>query len=311
MQIKLILVLLLVGYSFATIGKTNNEDADTPEDVAAFRAMHHKDDHVLFFHDGAATQETGFFESLFGIFGSSGNLDEEFQKELAKKYPTLEIDKNVGALKLVPDDYMVPKLPYVIAYHKGQEIWRGEPTRDTSDVIARKIKEYDDAHTAQPRREFVEERVIPVPMPEPEIARRHVIPETNVGPVVRPSHEVVVEPVRPPVHEVRPAPRPETRRERRGDIIDPFDDPTNFSKMGPLPPHGLTTTIIGEEYLPQLFRIDTIYRRKGTARETGTGLGLILCKEFVEKNGGTIWVESVVDKGSMFSFTLPCAPPEK
>ena len=57
--------------------------------------------------------------------------------------------------------------------------------------------------------------------------------------------------------------------------------------------------------IEKLFRIDTKVYTQGTAEESGTGLGLILCKEFVEKNSGTIRVESEAGTGSKFIFTLP------
>ncbi|RLD57702.1 MAG: hypothetical protein DRJ05_09265 [Bacteroidetes bacterium] len=66
-----------------------------------------------------------------------------------------------------------------------------------------------------------------------------------------------------------------------------------------------TGTGISKENISKLFRIDDPFKSIGTANEQGTGLGLILCKEFVEKNSGKIWVESVTDVGSSFIFTLP------
>lgn len=62
---------------------------------------------------------------------------------------------------------------------------------------------------------------------------------------------------------------------------------------------------ISPEDQKNLFRIDEQIKRDGTANEKGTGLGLILCKEFSEKNGGVLWVESEEGKGSRFSVTLP------
>jgi len=62
---------------------------------------------------------------------------------------------------------------------------------------------------------------------------------------------------------------------------------------------------IKKEIKEKLFRIDQHVTTQGTSDEKGSGLGLILCKEFVEKNNGKIWVESDINKGASFIFTLP------
>lgn len=64
---------------------------------------------------------------------------------------------------------------------------------------------------------------------------------------------------------------------------------------------------MNEKTLQGLFSITGKTKSQGTANEPGTGLGLYLCKEFVEKHGGTIWVESTENVGSKFYFTLPRA----
>lgn len=60
-----------------------------------------------------------------------------------------------------------------------------------------------------------------------------------------------------------------------------------------------------EKTLGKLFRIDENTSRKGTNSETGSGLGLIICKEFIQQHNGEIWVESELNKGSSFFCTLP------
>ncbi len=65
---------------------------------------------------------------------------------------------------------------------------------------------------------------------------------------------------------------------------------------------------ISQEDLDLLFKLEYHHTTPGTAQEQGTGLGLILCREMVEKNGGKIWIESEVGQGTTVKFTLPASP---
>jgi PAS domain S-box-containing protein len=62
---------------------------------------------------------------------------------------------------------------------------------------------------------------------------------------------------------------------------------------------------MSEESLAKLFRVETSFTTRGTQNEKGTGLGLLLCKEFIDKHNGTIRVESTSGTGTSFSVTLP------
>ena len=68
----------------------------------------------------------------------------------------------------------------------------------------------------------------------------------------------------------------------------------------------ITDTGIGmsKDLLSKLFKVNEQVSRKGTEGESSSGLGLLICKEFVERQEGRIWAESVENKGSTFHFTL-------
>jgi signal transduction histidine kinase len=86
-----------------------------------------------------------------------------------------------------------------------------------------------------------------------------------------------------------------------GMIIIYLTDKTNFLQAE------VSDTGVGisAEDMQKLFMLDSNFSNEGTLGEKGTGLGLIICKEFIEKNNGRIWVESKPGKGSSFFFTVP------
>ena len=65
---------------------------------------------------------------------------------------------------------------------------------------------------------------------------------------------------------------------------------------------------MSKELQERLFRMDVKNSLPGTSGEKGTGLGLLLCQEFVQRHRGKIWVESQEGKGSTFTFSMPRRP---
>ena len=64
---------------------------------------------------------------------------------------------------------------------------------------------------------------------------------------------------------------------------------------------------ISPDNVTKLFALNRHFSTLGTNKEAGTGLGLMVCKEMVEKNGGEIWLKSELNVGTTFSFTVPLA----
>jgi PAS domain S-box-containing protein len=90
--------------------------------------------------------------------------------------------------------------------------------------------------------------------------------------------------------------------QHRGTVTISFNVADNGSAIISVKDTGIG---MSKKLLDDLLKLDVDTRSKGTNGEPSTGLGLILCKEFVEKHGGNLWVESEEGKGSEFSFSIP------
>lgn len=86
-----------------------------------------------------------------------------------------------------------------------------------------------------------------------------------------------------------------------GEIITQVKDLGNFQEIKVID-SGVGMT---QEELINVFKLESYQIKKGTENEIGTGLGLMLCNEFVERNGGSITIQSKINQGSVFTFTLP------
>ena len=62
---------------------------------------------------------------------------------------------------------------------------------------------------------------------------------------------------------------------------------------------------MSQEIINDLFKTEKVITTKGTNSEVGTGLGLLLCKEFIDMHRGSIWAESQIGQGTTFFFTIP------
>ncbi len=89
---------------------------------------------------------------------------------------------------------------------------------------------------------------------------------------------------------------------RKGGNINIFSEQNNPEITISVSDNG---TGVSAEILSHLFDNTQKHSLKGTANEKGTGLGLLICKKFVENHNGRIWAESKVGQGSIFKFTLP------
>jgi hypothetical protein len=157
MKITLLLLAVMLGVTLAypvTI-------ADNEDDIRAFMIKHKNDTSVLFFVNQESQEASGFWATIFNLFGSTTESDESFLTEIAENNPVMKIDIGKTTLAHSTEDYKVESVPLAIAFHHGVEIIRERPTAKTADNIDNKVKEIEEkslheinhANTVHPERD--------------------------------------------------------------------------------------------------------------------------------------------------------------
>ena len=137
--ITVLVFLCLMSFSYAY----PIDIADDEEDIQDFLIKHQDDTAILYFVNQGERQRNGFWSSVFNLFRSSSQADEANLHEISENNPVVKIDLGKDTLAHAAEDYDVKRVPYVIAYHKGDQILAEEPTAKTADRIEEKLEEIE------------------------------------------------------------------------------------------------------------------------------------------------------------------------
>lgn len=103
------------------------EFADDEADIKTFNDRHNKDTAVLFFVNLESQEQSGFWASIFNLFGSSAESDEALMEKIGQKDPVLKIDIGKEKLAHSAKDFSVDSVPFIVAFYNGEEVLRETP----------------------------------------------------------------------------------------------------------------------------------------------------------------------------------------
>lgn len=139
---KYILLVIAIILAIAIAYPVN--DAEDESDIKTFRGIHLVDTAVLYFYKKSGPKDTGFWASIFSIFSSSSEDDVTYLKDISDNAPVMTVDVGLERLKHSADDYKISSYPYVVVFHRDEEILRETPKSSTADKIEEKVKEKEE-----------------------------------------------------------------------------------------------------------------------------------------------------------------------